>query len=695
MTIWGSSRQWPDERSTCACQRAPLTDAQGAFTDERSPFTDARRAITVGRRAEPGEHGSLMPEEGEPPSFGTSIPRKAKTRRCLPVARVSFPGGVEGAAGPAAGKCGGAPVHSVPMPDPNLLLYGDNLDFLRDPNEFPSASVDLVYLDPPFNSNATYNVLFKEVTGEPSAAQIKAFDDTWSWDAKAAEEEAELLADAHTPAKLGTLITTFHRFLGPSAMLAYLVRMALRLVHLRRVLKGTGSLYLHCDPTASHYLKLVLDAIFGPQCFLNEITWKRTHAHGSAKRFGPVHDTLLFYAASPKYVWTSPVIPHEPGYLSKHFKQIDEKTKKRFQAITLTGSGIRHGESGKPWKGVNPTKVDRHWAIPSEVMERYNLAGETVQDRLDALDDVGLIYWPKDGAGTPRLKWFAEDLNGMAIPDVWSDIPPISANAAERLGYPTQKPLALLKRVITASSRPGDTILDPFCGCGTTIDAVETLNREFHDEPPRRWIGIDITHLAINLIKYRLTRFDPAAIYEVQGEPADEAGAAQLFKDDAYQFQFWACGLVGARPAGSTVSSPKKGKRGADRGIDGARYFVDDNTGPKTILVQVKGGKPGAAEVRDFRGTIEREKAAMGIFITLEAPTKPMRKEAASADVYRLATDKKLTVPRIQIVTIADLLKGGSPRQPAGVLLPPGADFDRTFKKAERHDAGGLFARAR
>ncbi|MFN0131808.1 MAG: DNA methyltransferase [Phycisphaerales bacterium] len=578
------------------------------------------------------------------------------------------------------------------MPDKNLLLYGDNLDFLRDPAQFPAASVDLIYLDPPFNSNATYNVLFKEMTGEPSAAQIKAFDDTWTWDAKAAEEEADLLADAHTPSKLASLITTLHGFLGPSAMLAYLVRMAIRLVHLRRVLKDTGSLYLHCDPTASHYLKLVLDAIFGPQHFLNEITWKRTHAHGSAKRFGPVHDTLFFYAASENYVWTSPLIPHDPSYIAKHFKHVDEKTKKRFQPITLTGSGIRHGESGKPWKGVNPSKVDRHWAIPGEIMDCYNLTGRTVQNRLDALDDAGLIYWPKDGQGTPRLKWYADDLKGMALPDVWSDVPPISANAAERLGYPTQKPLELLKRIVLASSRPGDTILDPFCGCGTTIDAVETINREHPDNPARRWIGIDITHLAINLIKYRLTRFDPPPAYKVQGEPVDEAGAEQLFKDQPYQFQYWACGLVGARPAGSSVSAPKKGKRGADRGIDGARYFVDDNTGPKTILVQVKGGKAGAAEVRDFRGTIEREGAAMGIFVTLNEPTKPMRAEAASADVYRSPINTKVSVPRLQIVTIAQLLNGGSPRQPTSVLLPPGTDFDRTFKRAERHDAGGLFA---
>ncbi len=606
-----------------------------------------------------------------------------------------FPELVEGedgtrVAGAPAARAAPAPAGQAAF-NRNLLLYGDNLDFLRDPNQFPTASIDLVYLDPPFNSDATYNVLFKETTGQASAAQIRAFEDTWTWDAKAAEALAYLMQDQHTSRELAELVRTFHGFLGHSPMLAYLVQMAVRLVHLHRVLKPTGSLYLHCDPTASHYLKLVLDAVFGPENFLNEITWKRTHAHGSARRFGPVHDTLLFYGASSEYVWMNPLVPHDPAYVAKHFKQIDQGTGKRFQPITLTGSGIRHGDSGKPWKGVDPTKVGRHWAIPGEVLARHGLAGKTVQERLDALDQADLVYWPKEGEGTPRLKWFADDLAGVALPDVWTDIPPISANAAERLGYPTQKPLELLKRIVLASSRPGDTILDPFCGCGTTIDAVETINRENPGDAPRIWIGIDVTHLAINLIKYRLARFNPPPVYEVRGEPVDATGAAQLFKEDHFQFQYWACGLVRARPAGASAQNPKKGKRGADQGIDGARYFVDDNKGPKTILVQVKGGSASARDIRDFRGTVERENAAMGIFITLEDPTKPMRQEAASAGVYQSPNRKGVTVPRIQIVTIAELLSGGSPLQPAGVVLPPGADFDRTFKKAEAHDEGTLF----
>lgn len=596
----------------------------------------------------------------------------------------------------------------------NLLLYGDNLEFLRDPHQFPTASVDLIYLDPPFNSNATYNVLFKEVTGEPSAAQIKAFDDTWTWDAKAAQEEAELLADTHTPSKLAALVPTLHGFLGPSAMLAYLVRMALRLVHLRRVLKDTGSLYLHCDPTASHYLKLVLDGVFEPKNFRSEIVWRRTGSHNKAERWAPIHDTILFCTASDTFTWNSPRLPYMLGHVKEHFVKDGDRWRTNYYGNVLTGAGTRGGESGQPWQGIDPTAKGRHWAIPGALLADLDedLSDLGQHEKLDRLLELGHVTITP-GQAWPMYQRYVKPGEGPRTPDIWAfqpytggtvfdtdygideDVRWLSPRDQERLGYQTQKPLSLLKRVILASSRPGDTVLDPFCGCGTTIDAVETLNREYHDESPRRWIGIDITHLAVNLIKYRLTRFDPAPVYDVRGEPIDAAGAEQLFKDDAYQFQFWACGLVGARPAGASAQSPKKGKKGADRGIDGARYFVDDNTGPKTILVQVKGGSVGAAQVRDFRGTVEREKAAMGMFITLKEPTKPMRQEAASADVYRSPSDKNgTTIPRIQIVTVSQLLSGGSPRQPAGVLLPSDASkFDRTFKKGKRHDEGSLFVR--
>ena len=365
----------------------------------------------------------------------------------------------------------------------NLLYQGDNLDVLR--LHVENESVDLVYLDPPFNSNANYH-----------AAGIKAFEDAWRWIAETSANYQRLITSPELPDRVQRALIAFHDLLGPGDMLAYLVMMAPRLSEIHRVLKTTGSLYLHCDTSASHALKLLLDAIFGPEHFQNEIIWKRTHAHGSAKRYGPVHDVILFYSKSVEHLWRSPQADHSEEYLRKHFKQIDARTGRKFQAITLTGSGIRRGESGKPWRGVDPTSVQRHWAIPGKVIERLGIEVETLQNKLDALDALERIYWPSKKPGTPRLKWFADELVGASLPDIWSDIPPLSANAIERLGYPTQKPLALLERIIGASSNEGDTVLDPFCGCGTTLAAAQKMGRQ--------WIGIDSSPLAITMSRSRL-----------------------------------------------------------------------------------------------------------------------------------------------------------------------------------------------
>jgi DNA modification methylase len=598
------------------------------------------------------------------------------------------------------------------MPDPNLLLYGDNLDWLSDPSEFPDGSVDLIYLDPPFNSEANYNVLFKDVGGTPSAAQVRAFDDTWTWDTKASESFDRLMTDGAVPAATARLMKTFHEFLGHSPMLAYLAQMAIRLVHMRRVLRDTGSLFLHCDPTASHYLKLVLDSIFGPENFANEIVWRRTGAHNTSKRFGPIHDVVLFYKASGAAVFNKVYRPYMKGHVLERFeKQPNGKMKFTSGGNILTGAGATDGESGQTWRGFNPSAKNRHWAIP----ERSERGMPDAYFKMKTLDRLEALYKAKrieiiKGQAWPQPVWYLEDIEGQPLQDIWAaqpytngtvwgtddivdaDVAWLGTTTPERLGYPTQKPLGLLKRIILAASEPGAVILDPFCGCGTTIDAVETINRENATEAPRRWIGIDVTHLAINLIKFRLGRFNPPATYEVRGEPVDLAGATQLFKDDAYQFQFWACGLVRARPEGS--KGGKKGKKGADHGIDGRRHFVDDNKGPKTILVQVKGGNPSVAQVRDFAGTIGREKAEMGIFVTLHEPTKPMRAEAAKAGFYHPGGNPKIRIPVIQIVTIEELLKpGGTPRQPNGVVLPPDADFERTFKSAKGHDEASLFVK--
>lgn len=549
----------------------------------------------------------------------------------------------------------------------NRLYYGDNLEVLRQYVE--AESVDLVYLDPPFKSEQDYNVLFAEQNGARSAAQVRAFEDTWRWDQSAAAAYQEVV---EAGGRVSLVMQGLRQAIGENDMLAYLAMMAPRLVQLHRVLKPTGSIYLHCDPTASHYLRFLSDAVFGPPNSLNEIIWKRTHAHGSARRYGPVHDTILCYAKSASYIWTGPRLQHDPEYLEKHFTQQDERGRK-FQAISLTGAGVRHGESGKPWRGINPTNVRRHWALPKKVLSRLGIAARSVQEKLDALDAAGLIFWPEKERGTPRLKWYADQLEGAAIGDVWTDIPPISAQSAERLGYPTQKPESLLRRIVDASSREGDLVLDPFCGCGTTIAVAQRLGRA--------WIGIDITHLAVALIKHRLHNAFGEGIadtYDVIGEPVDLHGARALAKQDPYQFQYWALGLVGARPV--------EQKKGADTGIDGRLFFHDEAEGGKTkqVVLSVKSGKPGVAHVRDLRGVIEREKAAMGVLITLQEPTRHMRTEAASAGFYESPWGTKH--PRLQILTIQELFEGKK------IDMPPSRDL-RTFKKApkaKRNPGGGL-----
>ena len=547
----------------------------------------------------------------------------------------------------------------------NLLYYGDNLDVLR--RYIADESVDLIYLDPPFNSNADYNVLFAERDGARAHAQIKAFGDTWTWDKAAAASFDDAVQNGGD--RVARAMMAFRTLLGTSDMLAYLSMMAPRLVELRRVLKPTGSIYLHCDPTASHYLKVLMDAVFGTEQFLNEIVWKRTFAHGSAKRFGPLHDVLLFFAKGERYRWTGLKQAPDPAYIEKHFTQVDERTGQRFQAISLTGAGVRRGESGRPWRGVNPTKAGRHWALPGSILRGLAIDAGTVQEKLDAMDAAGRIYWPLKAGGTPRLRWYIEDAVGVAIPDVWSDVHPISAQAAERLGYPTQKPESLLERIIKASSDERSVVLDPFCGCGTAVAVAHRLKR--------RWIGIDITHLAINLIKTRLRdTFGSRVRYRVIGEPVSVPDARDLAKNDPYQFQWWALGLAGARPV--------EQRKGADKGVDGRLFFHDsaESADVKQVVVSVKAGQNvRVAMVRDLRGVVEREEAAIGVLITMEEPTKPMRSEAAGAGFY--VSPARTRHPKLQILTIDDLLAGKK------IDMPPWHE-QRTFKKAPKRRSAKL-----
>lgn len=536
------------------------------------------------------------------------------------------------------------------MTQPNTLYYGDNLDILR--KHLQDETVDLIYLDPPFNSARDYNVLFREQSGEPAQAQIKAFTDTWQWSERAYVQFCE---ECPKPA-LVELLQGFVRTLGRNDVTAYLVMMAPRLVELHRVLKPTGSLYLHCDPTASHYLKVMLDVIFGARNFRNEIVWKRTSAHSSARRWGDVHDVLFFYTRSDNYTWSNLYQAHEEKHLRSKYTFTDDRG--RYMPADLTGAGVTSGESGKPWRGYDPSSIGRHWAVPKKVVETLvgteRAAQMSIQERLDLLDEHGYIHWPSYGKGFPRFKRYLTE--GVPVQDVITDIPPINSQARERLGYPTQKPLALLERIILASSNEGDVVLDPFCGCGTAIVAAQKLKR--------RWIGIDITHLAIALIKYRLAdMFDlrEREDYLVVGEPTTVEDARALAHHDRDEFQRWAIGLI-------PRARPYQDKKGADTGIDGVLFFKDDPSDPKKVVIQVKSGHVAVKDIRDFRGVMEREKATLGLFVTLEEPTRAMQTEAESVGFY-VTPLGKLHLPRLQIRTVEQLLRGEGFQIPGAAML--------------------------
>ena len=538
----------------------------------------------------------------------------------------------------------------------NALYYGDNLEVLR--QHVADESVDLIYLDPPFNSNADYSIFFKEKNGAAAAAQIKAFKDTWHWDQGAARTYEDIV---EAGGSVSDALQAFRKFLGANDLLAYLTMMAPRLKELHRVLRPTGSLYLHCDPTASHYLKMLMDAVWGPMHFMAEIVWKRHNARGTTQNWPHIHDVILFYSKTSAITYNPTQVAGDMAKVPHTL--ITGTDGKKYQTYELTGPHrTRHGESGKAWRGFDPGELGRHWANSHSTMDEW--------------DKAGLIHWPRDG-GFPRRKAdepFDAEARMVTVGDVWADIDRINQSAKERLHYPTQKPVALLKRILAASSKPGDVILDPFCGCGTTIDATEQVNRESPDQPPRRWIGIDITHLAINLIKYRLNdAFGDSCKYKVIGEPTSLPDARQLAEEDAHQFQQWALGLVRARP-------DQEHSKGADQGIDGVRHFHDEREAgaTKTIIFSVKGGKNLHANmVRDLLGVLSQEKAEIGVLISMYPPTEPMRGAAASAGFYS-SPGWGTKHPRLQLLTIEELLAGKK------VDMPPTRD-ERTFKKAARY----------
>ena len=529
----------------------------------------------------------------------------------------------------------------------NTLFYGDNLDILR--NYIEDESVDLIYLDPPFNSNRSYNVLFKDESGIDSEAQITAFDDSWHWGDTAEETYYELI-NKSSP-EIANLISALRQLIGNNQMMAYLVMMTIRLQELRRVLKNNGSIYLHCDPTASHYLKILLDVIFGGENFRNEIIWRRTSAHsdsiqGNVIHMGRVHDVILFYSKSNEAQREEIFIPYSEDYINKFYRLIDENGRK-YTLDNITGPG--GASKGNPFYEF--LGVSRYW--------RYS------REKMQELFEQGRIKQTKPG-NVPRYVRYLDEMPGVPLQDIWDDVLPIQSQSLERLGYPTQKPLSLLERIIMTSSNEGQIVLDPFSGCGTAIAAAQKLGR--------RWIGIDITYLAIALHKSRLKDMfglEPKKDYDVIGEPLSIHDANQLAKDNRFQFEWWALSLIEARPAGEK-------KKGSDKGIDGIISFTDEAKGNvKQILVQVKSGKVNSGLIRDFRGTIERENnAVMGVFITLENSTKDMDIEALEAGYYVSPyTNQKYR--KIQIFTIEDLLTRKTPD------LPQVATY-KTFKKAEK-----------
>jgi len=521
----------------------------------------------------------------------------------------------------------------------NHLHYGDNLTVLK--GSIASESVDLVYLDPPFNSNASYNVLFRAPDGASSAAQIEAFDDTWHWNDSAESAFTDVLRSGNGAA--AEMLRAMRGFLGENDMMAYLAMMAVRLLELHRVLKPTGSLYLHCDPTASHYLKILLDAVFGPKNFRTEIIWKRTSAHNDAKGFGRVHDTILYYAKSQTFLFNPEYTPLDPTYVAKVYTRVDENGR-RYRLDNISAPGGR----GPVYEWGGKTQA---WRYTEENMKRLYAEGR-------------IKTYPDGSAMINAFVRYLDESKGQPVQSIWTDIGVIAAPAKERLGYPTQKPVALLERILSASSNPGDLVLDPFCGCGTTVHAAEKLGR--------KWIGIDVTHLAIGLIERRLRTAFPGVQFTTHGVPQDLAGARDLAARGKYhEFEKWALSLIDAQPG-------NLGKKGADRGLDGRLYYGKTGHG----IVSVKAGEnTGVSMIRDLKGVMTREKAGIGVFLTLTEPTKPMIAEAAAAGLHE--EPGFAPVPRLQIVTVEQAMR----LRERAVHLP--ARRDDTFRRAAREDATG------
>ncbi|MCK9308911.1 MAG: restriction endonuclease [Candidatus Cloacimonetes bacterium] len=523
----------------------------------------------------------------------------------------------------------------------NTLYYGDNLEIMKE--HIKDESVDLIYLDPPFQSGRNYNIIFnpKQDGIKGATSQINAFEDTWVWGMEAEREYSELIMGTLTrekpTQKLIDLMKAMRSYLDACPLMAYICMMAPRLLEMKRVLKPTGSIYLHCDPTASHYLKLLMDAVFEPKNYRNEITWKRTSAHSDSKRFGANTDIILFYSKTENYKWFNQYTSHDEKYLSR-FRNTDPDGRKWTDA-DLSAKGLSGGGYEYEYKGCTSL-----WRVPLSTMERLDAENRLIYTNISNSKNKGI-----------RLKRYLDENKGTTLQCLWDDIPPINSQAKERMGYPTQKPEALLERIISANSNEGDIILDPFCGCGTAVAVAERLNR--------KWVGIDITYLSIDVIR---KRFEKNKIREkkdfiIKGTPTDYHSASKLAETAPFQFEVWAVSQLNAMPTVKT----------GDKGVDGVINFIDQQRKDKIGkgIISVKGGKSiNPAMVRDLKGTVESQDADFGILITLVEPTKGMIEEAAKAGTFEYSVtslSKPFVMPRIQIVTAEQLFS-----HPIPVVLP-------------------------
>jgi len=570
----------------------------------------------------------------------------------------------------------------------NKLYYGDNLDVLTE--KIAQESVDLIYLDPPFNSQRAYNLLFTSPTGDDAQAQVRAFEDMWLW-TPSVRSEYERITSGGLPGGVSDTLQALYRIIKENAMMAYLVMMAPRLVAMRRVLKSSGSIYLHCDPTASHYLKILMDAIFRPTCFQNEIIWRRTGSHKDTKRYGPLHDVILFYTKSTSgYCFNVVKRPYMRGHVERRYTRTEDgRMKFTSGGNVLTGQGLRKGESGLPWRSFDPSSKGRHWAIPGFLAQQMSpeFAELGVIERLDALYDAGLVEITK-GAAWPTPVRYLQPGDGNLISDIWAyqpytegtvqdtedgidrDVAWLGPTDPERLGYPTQKPVGLLQRIIECSTNPDDLVMDPFCGCGTALDAAQRLGR--------RWIGIDISFLSVDVLDTRIRNtFGEQAVYEVDGVPRDVSGANDLFARNPLDFERWAVSLANGEPNDKQVG---------DEGIDGRiRFPSSEKNRTCTSIVSVKGGDTvNPSMVRDLVGTVASEHAEMGLLITRMDPTPGMKKAATKAGTYTWPV-ANAKFPKVQILTVAEFLDGNKPQMPTP-LTP--------YMKAEGRGIGmqaGLF----